>query len=313
MAGLSSFLSVSVSGAKQRLVSLSSPSHSLSRENNIFIRAEHKYPFTGTVSFHIKFLSGSLCSCPISSLLFLSKNLSPLKTHYFKVPASQKCPQKTTGRDSLVVREAVCDEELWAAACLRVRTFYECKQTFGIEDHKKYLAEREFEALKERIAGERVGFNRVACINATLSVSQFSKPADDLCSSCKFSTNGEDRVVVGTLDLNQAMRLADEITGKRPEGIGADFARAYLSNVCVATELHRKGVGYGLVAKSKKVALEWGITDLYAHVAVDNDAAKRLYHKSGFIYENDEPAWQARFLGRPRRLLLWADLTKTNL
>ncbi|XP_020523719.1 uncharacterized protein LOC18435380 isoform X2 [Amborella trichopoda] len=261
MAGLSSFLSVSVSGAKQRLVSLSSPSHSLSRENNIFIRAKPKYPFTGTVSFHIKFLSGSLCSCPISSLLFLSKNLSPLKTHYFKVPASQKCPQKTTGRDSLVVREAVCDEELWAAACLRVRTFYECKQTFGIE----------------------------------------------------FSTNGEDRVVIGTLDLNQAMRLADEITGKRPEGIGADFARAYLSNVCVATELHRKGVGYGLVAKSKKVALEWGITDLYAHVAVDNDAAKRLYHKSGFIYENDEPAWQARFLGRPRRLLLWADLTKTNL
>lgn len=52
-----------------------------------------------------------------------------------------------------------------------------------------------------------------------------------------------------------------------------------------------------------------GITDLYVHVAVDNEPAKNLYTKSGFIYESDEPAWQARFLDRPRRLLLWTGLT----
>lgn len=56
-----------------------------------------------------------------------------------------------------------------------------------------------------------------------------------------------------------------------------------------------------------------GISDLYVHVAVDNEAAQKLYQKSGFIYENEEPAWQARFLGRPRRFLLWADLTHNNL
>lgn len=56
-----------------------------------------------------------------------------------------------------------------------------------------------------------------------------------------------------------------------------------------------------------------GISDLYVHVAVDNEAAQKLYQKSGFIYENEEPAWQARFLGRPRRFLLWADLTQNNL
>lgn len=121
-------------------------------------------------------------------------------------------------------------------------------------------------------------------------------------------------MVVGTLDLNQCPRLADEIAGTKPEGIGADFARAYISNVCVAKELHRNGVGYALVAKSKNVAREWGITDLYAHVAVDNEPAKKLYMKSDFEYENDEPAWQARFLGRPRRLLLWVGLaTSGNL
>lgn len=31
-----------------------------------------------------------------------------------------------------------------------------------------------------------------------------------------------------------------------------------MSNVCVATELHRNGLGYALIAKSKLVAQEWG-------------------------------------------------------
>ncbi|KAL6012266.1 GCN5-related N-acetyltransferase 7, chloroplastic [Asimina triloba] len=218
----------------------------------------------------------------------------------------------TLDRPLLSIAEAGSEAELWAAACLRVRSFYEFPdQTYGVEDHKRYLAEREFEALKDRIAGKRIGFNKVSCINATLPLSRTIRSSKDLCSACKFSCNGEDRVVVGSLDINQCRRLADEITGMRPEGIGADFARAYISNVCVATELHRNGVGYALVAKSKKIAWEWGITDLYAHVADDNEPAKNLYAKSGFIYENEEPAWQARFLGRPRRLLLWADLTTT--
>ncbi|XP_068649172.1 GCN5-related N-acetyltransferase 7, chloroplastic [Aristolochia californica] len=225
---------------------------------------------------------------------------------------AQVCTQESLILDGsvLTVDEAVSDDELWAAARLRVRTFYECIQSsYGVEDHKRYLAEREFEALKDRIAGKRIGFKRVSCINATLPVSQALRSAVELCSSCKFSKDGEERVVVGSLDLNQCPRLADEIIGKRPEGIGADFARAYLSNVCVAKELHRNGVGYALVSKSMEIAYEWGITDLYAHVAIDNEAAKKLYTKTGFIYESDEPAWQARFLDRPRRLLLWVGLT----
>ncbi|KAI5416595.1 hypothetical protein KIW84_041585 [Lathyrus oleraceus] len=90
---------------------------------------------------------------------------------------------------------------------------------------------------------------------------------------------------------------------------GADTTRAYLSNVCVARELHRNGLAYELLEKSKLVARNWGITDLYVHVADDNEPAKKLYMKSGFVYESDEPAWQARFLDRPRRLLLWMGLS----
>ncbi|KAM5554036.1 hypothetical protein ABKV19_025994 [Rosa sericea] len=226
------------------------------------------------------------------------------------ITACQVCtPKQPLHESTLNVAEGFAEDELWAAACLRVRSFYQFKPTtFGLQDHKKFLAEREFEAIKERVSGKRKGFGRVSCINATVPLSQFSSlsfPADDLCASCKFTNNGEDRVVVGTLDLNQCVSLPDEIAGRRPEAIGADFARAYLSNVCVAKELHRNGLGHALVAKSKLVAREWGISDLYVHVAVDNEPAKQLYTKSGFVYESDEPAWQARFLDRPRRLLLW--------
>ncbi|KAF3961620.1 hypothetical protein CMV_013782 [Castanea mollissima] len=214
----------------------------------------------------------------------------------------------------LNVAEAFSEDQLWAASCLRVRSFYNFTPTaYAIHDHKRDLAQREFEALKERVAGKREGFRRVSCINATLPLSELSSFSDDLCAECKFSDNGEDRVVVGTLDLNQCLRLPDEITGMKPEGIGADFLRAYLSNVCVAKELHRNGLGYSLVAKSKIVAQDWGITDLYVHVAIDNEPAKNLYMKSSFVYEMDEPAWQARFLDRPRRLLLWTGLPGMQL
>ncbi|XP_010913599.1 GCN5-related N-acetyltransferase 7, chloroplastic isoform X4 [Elaeis guineensis] len=230
--------------------------------------------------------------------------------------ASHLCEREALTLDggSLSVKESSLEEELWAAVRLRVRTFYEFKtESCGIEDYTRYLTEREFEALKDRIAGKRIGLKRVSCINATLPISPFLASADELCSACKFSNNGEERVVVGTLDLNQCLRLTDELTGKRPEVLGSDIMRAYLSNVCVAKELQRNGLGYALVSKSKKVAREWGISDLYVHVAVDNEAAQKLYQKSGFVYENEEPAWQARFLGRPRRFLLWADLTQNNL
>ncbi|XP_011009947.1 PREDICTED: uncharacterized protein LOC105114918 isoform X1 [Populus euphratica] len=254
------------------------------------------------------------------ALLSSSPSLSITSPNYRYYPSRRLClyPISAThvvtphhiDKSSLLISETSEEDQLWAAACLRVRSFHEFKpSTFGIQDHKRYLAEREFEALKERIAGKRTGFNRVSCLNASLPLSQLlSLPDDDLFAQCKFSENGEDRVVVGSLDVNQCMSLPDEITGMKPEGIEGQFARGYLSNVCVANELHRNGLGYDLVAKSKAVAQKWGITDLYVHVAVNNEPAKQLYKKSGFIYENDEPAWQARFLDRPRRLLLWLGL-----
>jgi GNAT superfamily N-acetyltransferase len=74
----------------------------------------------------------------------------------------------------------------------------------------------------------------------------------------QFVEDGEERVVVGSLDLNQCLWLPDELTGKRPGVNESSHTRAYLSNVCVAKELQRNGLGYALVDKSKKLAREWG-------------------------------------------------------
>ncbi|KAJ1267979.1 hypothetical protein BS78_07G100900 [Paspalum vaginatum] len=217
------------------------------------------------------------------------------------------------GSAAVALREFVTLDELRAAVRLRIRTFYEyAVDSVGAENHRKALADREFEALQDRISGKMINFQRVSCINGTVPLSPSLMSAEELCSMCKFVEDGEERVVVGTLDLNQCLWLPDELTGKRP-GVNEDNqTRAYLSNVCVAKELQKKGLGYALVDKSKKLALEWGITDLYVHVAINNIAGQKLYKKSGFVYEGEEPAWKARFLGRPRRLLLWLDMSKES-
>ncbi|XP_027331827.1 uncharacterized protein LOC113847136 isoform X1 [Abrus precatorius] len=262
-------------------------------------------------------LISSLCSSPpitsSSSFPFSTNSyaFSNLRSQIHSSPSTNIFTQKID-TTLLTIAESFYDDELWAAASLRVRSFHQFRpDTFGVQDHTRYLAEREFEALQERVSGKRMGFRRVSCINASLPLSHIATLSHDLCSSCKFSANGEDRIVVGTLDLNQCLSLPDEIVGMKPEVVGTDITRAYLSNVCVAKELHRNGLGYALLEKSKLVAHDWGITDLYVHVAVDNEPAKKLYTKSGFVYETDEPAWQARFLDRPRRLLLWTGLPST--
>lgn len=249
-------------------------------------------------------------------LILLTKPL--VRKRYCRIRYCSSChsPSKTLhGKTklSLALSEAVSDDELQAAANLRVRIFYEFKQSYRVEEHRRYMSELEFEALKKRIAGKHSGFKRVACVIATIPISEALEFMDDLCSSCKAVINGEERVVVGTLDLNQSNQLPDEIGGTRPKGYAADFTRAYLTNVCVAKELQRKGIGRALVMQSVKIAQQWDMTDLYVHVAVDNDAARCLYEKSGFIYESEEPAWRARFLDRPRRCLLWASMDKLLL
>jgi hypothetical protein len=61
-----------------------------------------------------------------------------------------------------------------------------------------------------------INFQRVSCINGTVPLLPSLVSAEELCSTCKFVEDGEERVVVGSLDLNQCLWLPDELTGKRP-------------------------------------------------------------------------------------------------
>ncbi|XLR14952.1 hypothetical protein S83_042890, partial [Arachis hypogaea] len=78
---------------------------------------------------------------------------------------------------------------------------------------------------------------------------------------CSFLMVEKTEYVVGTFDLNQCLSLPDEIAGTNPELNEPDITRAYLSNVCVAEELHRNGLGYALLEKSKLVAYDWDSPD----------------------------------------------------
>ncbi|XP_066330111.1 GCN5-related N-acetyltransferase 7, chloroplastic-like isoform X3 [Miscanthus floridulus] len=121
------------------------------------------------------------------------------------------------GPAAVAVREFVTLDELRAAVRLRVRSFYEyAVDSVGTEDYRKALADREFEALQDRISGKMINFQRVSCINGTVPLSPSLMSAEELCSTCKFVEDGEERVVVGSLDLNQCLWLPDELTGKRP-------------------------------------------------------------------------------------------------
>ncbi|EOA18509.1 hypothetical protein CARUB_v10007061mg, partial [Capsella rubella] len=98
------------------------------------------------------------------------------------VTASSHICAPSIDKSTFFVSETVSEDELWAAPCLRVRTFNELNILL-LTISKIYLSEREFEALKERTSGKREGFRPVACINATLPLSQLSSSSEDLCSA----------------------------------------------------------------------------------------------------------------------------------
>lgn len=92
----------------------------------------------------------------------------------------------------------------------------------------------------------------------------------------------------------------------------AEKRRGYLSNVCVAPEVRKQGVGAALLQRAQEVAHLWGVTDMYVHVLANNQAALMLYTKGGFLYENEEMTVSShgRMQLRPHCLLLHKRIQK---
>ena len=81
-------------------------------------------------------------------------------------------------------------------------------------------------------------------------------------------------------------------------------SRAYVSNVCVAPNVRRLGIGERLISDAIRTARRMGVQHLYIHVEKQNEAAVRLYRKAGFEQEQEEGVEVARRMCRPPRYLL---------
>ncbi|CAK9279398.1 unnamed protein product [Sphagnum jensenii] len=211
-------------------------------------------------------------------------------------------------REVVVFQEGKSPEHLRAAAYLRAMCFYtypEGRSEEALKLHRKMKAEDECSALTSKVAGLEQGYKRVACIIALCPLSELADSSLSLNPSCKVVlANGEAHSVVGSLDLNQGLQLPGELSGDHPKDGEAEQKRGYLSNVCVAPQVHKRGIGAALLQRAQEVAQLWGVTDLYVHVVANNQAAMMLYTKGGFLYEKEETVSHARMLSRPRRLLL---------
>eukprot|EP00850_Spirogloea_muscicola_P022792 SM000312S11985 [mRNA] locus=s312:89693:91025:+ [translate_table: standard] len=214
---------------------------------------------------------------------------------------------------------------LLAAASLRAASFYTYPASasrFSAEVRKLSLAEAPAAAdqallgelacasLTAKVAGEQLGFGRVACLLALLSSDELGLPMPELEDVLQITTmNGLRAWSVGTLDLNLGLVLAgEELIGSRPQGAEASLHRTYLSNVCVAKSARQRGVGVALIHEAKALASSWGASDMYVHVVADNLPARILYERCGFDIEKEESASTARLLLRPRRLLLHTEI-----
>lgn len=212
-------------------------------------------------------------------------------------------------KEGLVFHEGRSPDVIRAAAYLRALSFYtypEGRTEEALKLHRKMKTDDEFSALTSKVAGLEQGYKRIVCTLALYPLACLDdRSIVDLHPALKVTfVNGEEHVLVGSLDLNQGKILPGEIVGNKPEGLNADRERGYLSNVCVAPLMRQRGIGVALLQQAQKIAQLWGITSLYVHVVATNEAAVKLYNKGGFLLEKEESASDARRQARPRRSLL---------
>ncbi len=116
---------------------------------------------------------------------------------------------------------------------------------------------------------------------------------------------------VGTVELN----VRSHIGGTNYLYLGNHYLNGqypYLSNLAVHPNYRRQGVAAQLLLSCERIALSWGLGDVYLHVLENNHSARQLYFKLGYkLYEVDN-SWSTWLLRRPRQLLLHKHLGKTH-
>lgn len=78
----------------------------------------------------------------------------------------------------------------------------------------------------------------------------------------------------------------------------------YISNLAVASESRRLGVGTQLLQACEQMALDWGYQEIRLHVLDRNEPAKQLYCSNGYQISQIESNWGGFWFDCSPRLLL---------
>jgi len=128
-------------------------------------------------------------------------------------------------------------------------------------------------------------------------------------------------VVAGTLDVHLGPSLpGEDLVGARPSTTDDDTTddegfnpidvvtprRAYVFNVCVAPEFRGLGVAERLLARAHAYLRDdTDVVAAYAHVEIDNHAARRAYEKASYVVEFEQHSSDDGGDGAAPRALLY--------
>ncbi|CAH9094410.1 unnamed protein product [Cuscuta epithymum] len=175
-----------------------------------------------------------------------------------------------------VAREAMLDEEYWAASWLRAEAHWESQSfTRHVDAYKRNFADQEFYSLRQRCSVQDRRSLKCFCFVAV-------KKEDKNVRRTVLNS------VVGTMDLSirqfvQGETYPGEV--KRQSGVFAPFDAhryAYIANVCVAKFARRQGIASNMLYLASDVALSEGMNQLFVHVNEGDKVALDLYRKVGF-------------------------------
>ena len=107
-----------------------------------------------------------------------------------------------------------------------------------------------------------------------------------------FNLNSEDTVVATA-----------EIALRSSSFWSSDRTFPYISNLAVAPDYRRLGIGSQLLNKCEQIALDWGYRETRLHVLDSNSCAKQLYCNYGYQISQIEVNWGMWFDSTPRLLL----------
>lgn len=107
------------------------------------------------------------------------------------------------------------------------------------------------------------------------------------------NNSSNESVIVGTIEVALRSTLWS-----------ASLQYPYISNLAVAQNYRRLGIGSQLLIACEQAALDWGYQETRLHVLDRNESAKQLYCQNGYQISQIEPNWGNLWFDYSPRLLL---------